>query len=339
MFGCGGSDNDGDAIDPQDKTLQDYLMATIAGENQVVVIDDAAAKTIATINVGAGPAIIIATPDNRKAYTANWGDDTISAIDIQTREVTTISVPSRPFVIAMAPDGKYVYAGLYANRIEKIDTATDSIVATFETDVLPASLFVSPDGRTLYVATTAVDPGTIWAIDTVTGEKVHDAINIGRAPGWITMSPDGAKVFALNFYSDDVSVVDTAAWVVEDTISTGEGSQGVIGNVSPDNRTLYITNLGTGDILAMDTETYEIKAFPVNGRPGGVHFNHDGSRLYATHYGPESLNSEPNSNFLYTGVWGKTDPGYVNAMDPVTGDILYEIKVGPGPTSVVGVRY
>lgn len=51
------------------------------------------------------------------------------------------------------------------------------------------------------------------------------------------------------------------------------------------------------------------------------------------------MTSEPNAGFLYTGVWGKTDPGYVNAMDPDTGEILYEIEVGPGPTSVVGVTY
>lgn len=319
-------------------SVQEQLFVTIAGDGEVVVIDGKSGEIEDVVPVGAGPAIIIATPDQSKVYTANWGDNTVSAIDTESHEVTSIAMESRPYIIAMAPDGKRVYAGLYANRIEVIDTATDTIVDTFTTSVLPASLFVSPEGDVLYVATTATQPGLIWAVSTETGEEVLPPIEIGLAPGWITMTPDGDEVYALNFYTDDVSVVDTDPWAVTETISTGEESRGVIGNVTPDNETLYITNLGTADLIAMDTTSHEIvRRIPFDGRPNGIHFNEDASVIYVTDYGPESLSKPLDSNFLYTGVWSSTDPGYVNIVRSCDGEALHRIEVGPGPTSVVGI--
>lgn len=310
----------------------------IAGDSEVVVIDARRGEVLAHIPVGAGPAIVLATPDESKLYTANWGDNTVSAIDTRTYDVSHVQLPSRPYVIAMAPDGRYLYAGLYANTIAVIDTRTDSVVQSFVTSVLPASLFVSPDGEVLFVATTVTTPGMIWAISSRTGEILQPSIEIGLAPGWITMSPDGEKVFALNFYSDDISVVDTADWIVSDTIFTGEGSQGIIGNVTPDNSTLYVTNLGTGELIAIDTRTHEIfRSVPVNGRPSGVHFNFNASRIYVTDFGPDSLLDPPSNTFLYTGVWTGTAPGYVNVIKAKSGEIVSRIEVGPGPTSVVGI--
>lgn len=341
LWACADTDNNHshNNIAPQDDA-RGYIYVTLAKDGQVAVIDEAAEEVVKTIDVGAGPAIIIATPDNSKVYTANWGDNTISAIDTTTDDVATVSVVSRPFIIAMSPDGRYVYAGLYANQIDVIDTATDTVEKSFTTDIFPASLFVSPDGGTLYVATTAATPGKIWAVSTQTGEIVHDAIEVGDAPGWITMMPNGDKVFALNYYSDDVSVVDTANWAINETVFTGEGSGGVIGNVTPDNTTLYITNLGTADLIAIDTQSYEIfQSIPLGGRPSGVHFNEDASHIYVTHYGPQSLENLPNSDFLITGVWNGTNPGFVNAILADTGEIISSIEVGPGPTSVVWIAH
>lgn len=318
--------------------LESQLYVTVAGNSEVVVIDERQAEVVAHITVGAGPAIAIATPDNGKVYTANWGDNTVSAIDTRTHSVTNIALPSRPYIIAMSPDGKYVYAGLYANQIDVIDTGTDSVERSIPVDALPASLFVGPDGEILYVATTATSPGRIWAISAESGDVIHPAIDVGLAPGWITMSPDGDRIYALNFYSDDISVVDTALWVVADTIDTGVGSRGIIGNVTPDNRLLYVTNLGTAEVIAIDTQSHEIvSTVPVDGRPSGVHFNHNATKIYVTDYGPESLNHPPNSTFLYTGVWDGIDPGYVNVIKAGNGEILSRVAVGPGATSVVGI--
>lgn len=313
-----------------------HIYVTVAGDNEIVVIDERREAIISHIPVGAGPSIILATPDESKLYTANWGDNTVSAVDVQSEEVTSIAMSGRPYIIAMSPNGRFVYAGLYSNEIAVISTHCNQVVRSFQTPELPASLFVSPDGKILYIAIVDAVPGTIRAISTITGEVIHEPINVGIGPGWITMSPDGAKVYALNYYSDDVSVVDTSKWVVEAAVSTGEGGKAIIGNVSPDNQTLYVTNAGTANLMSIDTKTNQVTGtIDMTGRPVGVCLNADGSSVYVTDYGPESIGSSEASSFLETGVYTPTYGGQVSIIDTETKELAAKIDVGPGPTSVV----
>lgn len=310
------------------------IYASIAGDHEVLVIDEASHEVLSHIGVGKGPAILLATPDEKKLYTANWADDTVSAIVIESEEVTSIALPGRPYVIATSPDGKYVYAGLNSNQIAVISTASDEVERFMDTPELPASVIVSPDGKTLYVATLA---GSIRAVSVANGDIVHDPIKVGSVPAWITMSPDGSKVFTLNFVSDNVSVVDTASWKVVKTIPTGAGSRGIIGAVTPDGSTIYVTNHGTGDVIAIDTTSYEItQTLPVDGRPVGVIFNADASRVYVADFGHESLDKPADMTYLLTGKLTITSDGQLNVFDTRTGKLVgKKIPVGPGPTSLV----
>ncbi len=326
--------------------LNSYAYVSIASSNEVLVVDQKKAEIVEQIPVGAGPAIIIATPNNKKAYTANWGDNTVSAIDTDSNQATNIAMPGRPYIIAMAPQGDYVYAGLYPDKIAVIDTQTDTVERIIPSEIFPASMFVSPDGETLYLATTAVQPGLAWAISAQTGEITQPLIEVGLAPGWITMNIDGSKLYALNYYSDDVSVIDTEQWIVEETIPTGEGSKGIIGNVTPDNKTLYVTNFGTAELIAIDVNEKSksnsddtFSKIPLPGRPVGVHFNRLASKLYVTDYGPESVADEGDTGsvFLNTGVWTSTNPGYLSIIHGRTKEIINRVETPSGPTSVVGI--
>lgn len=311
------------------------IYATVAGTHEVLVLDDDTHQLLSTIEVGEGPAIILATPDNQKLYTANWADDTVSAIDVATEQVTSIGVGSRPYVIAMAPAGDYLYAGLNSNQIAVIATATDTVERMIPTGTLPASIIVSPDGETLYVAT--LFPGRLKAMSASTGEVVHPTIAVGSVPAWITISRDGTKVFTLNFLSDDVSVIDTATWTTITTVSGGADSQGIIGNVTPDDTTLYVTNHGASNLIAIDTTSYAItQTIGLDGRPVGVNFNADGSRVYVTDFGPQSLTVPADSNYLLTGHLTVTGDGQISVFDTATGEpVGTKVQTGRGATSVV----
>lgn len=310
------------------------IYVTVAKEDSVVVIDEPSHTVHGKIAVGKGPAIILATPDKAQLYTANWADNTVSAITIATEKVVSIPTPGRPYVIAMAPAGDFVYAGLASNKVLVIDTATRQVARMIPTSALPASIIVSRDGKTLYIATIQ---GTLEALTAATGAQAWDPITVGSAPAWITISPDGKKLYTLNFLSDDVSVVDIASWKVTATVSTGKGSQAIIGNVTPDSAFLYVTNYGTGNMLAIDTSTNMIAStYPLDGRPVGVNFNTDGSRVYVVDFGPKSLSMPADTTFLLTGSFKTTDPGQVSVFDTATGKLVgSKLTVGAGPTSVV----
>jgi YVTN family beta-propeller protein len=317
------------------------IYASVAGSHEVLVIDDQSHEIVSSIPVGDGPAILVGTPDQKKLYSANWRDDSVSAITLETEDVTNIALPGRPYVIAMAPQGDMVYAGLDPTGIAVIDTASDEVVRTFATGDLAASLIVSPDGKTLYVAALGLTSvgGTLRAISTETGKTTQPALQVGAVPAWITITPDGSAVYTLNFLSDDVSVVDTAAWKVVATVSTGKDGQGIIGNVTPDGEKLYVTNYGLGNLVAMDTKSHALtQTIELTGRPVGVNFSPDGTRVYTTDFGTESL-KEPAANglnFLLTGHLTIEGAGLISVFDVASGEPVGEpIRTDSGPTSLV----
>lgn len=320
-------------------TLSDHrLYVTVSGTAEVLVLDGESLEQIESISVGQGPAILLNTPNNQKLYTANWADQTISSIDVATSTASTIDPGGKPYVIAMAPDGERLYAGLDTNAIVAIDTATDTVVSRWATGELPASLIVSPDSRTLYVATLGlvITPGTLRAISTVDGSVVHDAINVGAIPAWITIHPDGSKVYTFNFVADTISVVDTASFRVETTISD-VGTQAIIANCTTDGRNLLVTNYGSSDLSIIDTMTNQlVRMVALGGRPVGVIPDLENVRVYTTDFGAESLQANfPGLDFLLNGEFTTTGPGNVSMIDIQTGDVLRSVATGPGPTSVV----
>ncbi|MET0283892.1 MAG: YncE family protein [Polyangiales bacterium] len=318
------------------------VYATVSKDAEVLVIDEASHDVLKKIPVGMGPAIIIKTPDHKKLFTANWGDKTVSIIDTRNDTAKTLQMPGRPYVIAMAPDGKNVYVGLdTVNEIALIDTSTDAIARSIKFSELPASIIASPDNQTLYVATLGlgITNGGLVGVQIADGSKPWPSVTVGRSPAWITIARDGQKVYTLNFLSDTVSVVDIHSWKVTATVDTGVGSQGIIGNVTPDGKQLWVTNHGTNEVIAIDTASNTVvKRIPLAARPVGVEFNADGSRVYITDFGPDSVNEPVRASYLLTGIYDGTTPGQVRAFDTTSGaQVGPTVVTGPGATSVVVV--
>jgi YVTN family beta-propeller protein len=225
---------------------------------------------------------------------------------------------------------------LTSNKIDVISTDTDAIVRSLPMSQFPMSVITSSDGTELYVA---FANGTTEAIDAQTGAVVRQPIAVGATPGWISITPDGSRVYTLNWSSGDVSVVNTTSWQTIATVSTGAGSDPVIGAVTPDSSLLCVTNFGTANAVLIDTKTNAIlHTLMFGGRPTGVNFSADGQRGYVTDYGPPSLMSDPNSLILI-GTSGRLPtnpgPGKVTVFSASTGQTIQQITVGQWPSSVV----
>ena len=91
------------------------IYVTVYGTDEIVAIDEASRAVVQHIPLGAGkgPAILLRTPDGKKLYSANWKDNTLSAVNVATGAVTSIALGGqRPWVEAMSPMGDVVYVGL-----------------------------------------------------------------------------------------------------------------------------------------------------------------------------------------------------------------------------------
>jgi YVTN family beta-propeller protein len=356
VMGCDSADDD-DSDDKKDGSSSDrgspkkdaasrddaalkatgQMYVAIAGDNEVIIIDEATYKIVSHIPVGVGPAIILSTPDHSKLLTANWTDNTVSAIDVAEKTSNQLQLTGRPYVIAMAPDGERVYAGQSDNKIAVINVGLEEVEKTFDTSGMAASIIVSSDSKTLYVA--ELTANALRAVSAETGEIIHEPIKVGTAPAWITIGPDGSKVYTMNYNSDDITVVDTETFTVEATVKSGEASKGIIGSVVPDGSRLFVTEVGTGDFIAVDTKTNEIvKKVDLGARPVGVSFSQDSKRVYITDYGVGSLDSPTSDGqtFLMTGAFTPKRDGQVKVFDATTYEQIGEtITVGPGPSSIV----
>ena len=88
------------------------------------------------------------------AYIPNWGDNTLSVINITTNTVVdTIIVGSSPFGVSVSSDGSKVYiTNQDDNTVSVINTATKTVSATISVGSYPTGVSVSPNGSKVYVA-------------------------------------------------------------------------------------------------------------------------------------------------------------------------------------------
>lgn len=144
----------------------------------------------------------------------------------------------------MAARDLYV-GGSRASSIVPIDTATYKAAPPIPIDGPTAALATAPNGKTLYVALTDTSapqaqairyeaPSTVVPLNTAT-LKAGAAIQVGRAPDALAVTPDGKTLYVANFLDNTVTPVPTASGKPMAPISVANGPIGLAIN-SPSGR-------------------------------------------------------------------------------------------------------
>ena len=332
------------------------IFVTMYGDNEITVIDQATLAVTGHIPLGEaeggqgqGPAVMVATPDNKKLYTANWSGNSISVVDVATNAVTSIPLGGRPWAIAMSPVGNTLFAGLTSMELVAIDTATNAITSYDTSPNFPESVIVSADGSQVYIDPTSstlslseLTSGTIESLSATDGGVVEQPITVGGTPAFLSLSPDGTRAYTLNFIPGTMSVVDTTTWAVVATVNTG--SQPIISSSTPNNQLVVVTDFGDSKLVTVDFQSNKVQStITLTGRPVGVGgYNAAGTLGYVVDFGPQSEAAESISAGLAFATSGPDlssfdqGPGTLTAFNPQTGQVLGSpITVGHGPTSIV----
>jgi YVTN family beta-propeller protein len=166
----------------------------------------------------------ILSPDSTRLYVWSYEDDTLSVIDADPRSATyhrRLSVPGgraipigpRPGMPSFKPDGTRLYFPVGpSDEVRILDTDPGSptyhrVLATVAAPALPVRVVVTPDGSRAYVV--ASDSTTVLTLDTASGARVFEPIEVGVTPGAIAFTPDGARALVVNRSSRTISVIDT----------------------------------------------------------------------------------------------------------------------------------
>ncbi|ARJ70329.1 MULTISPECIES: CopM family metallochaperone [Paracoccaceae] len=262
-----GSDDDGHAD-------------TDAGGGVLVVLDpERLSQPVATVEVGAHPAHVVADRSGR-AYASLSGGNEIAVVDLAQAEVIErIATGAYPHGLRLSPDESEIYvANVEDGSVSVIDTQDLTEVARIPVGAAPVQVGFTPSGDQVYVSLR--DENRVAVIDT-SSRQVTNRIDVGPNPIQMFATPDGAYVYVANQGTDaepndTVSVIDTATGEVVKTITTGGGAHGV--SASADGAYVFVTNIADDTVSIIDVESQDVvRTVPVGDRPNGIVYG-DSSR-------------------------------------------------------------
>src|SRR5215469_5467365 len=187
--------------------------------------------------------------------------------------------------------------GQLDNTVSVISTATNTVTTVIHDPSFnyPFPVAVAQDGSKVYVANYCLDhpPYSVSVIsiatNTVTAVINDPSLNM---PDGIAVTPNGRKVYVANCVGDKVSVIRTDQQDDEDeratkytvtTITDPSFSEAVGVAVTPDGRTVYISNFDGNTVSVIDTATNTVTetiTLPDGKGPNVVAVTPDGSRVY-----------------------------------------------------------
>ena len=214
--------------------LPDGRRVVVTAEaNAAVVIVDVEAGTVerGIPTAQQGTHLVAVAPGGTRAYTANMGSGTVTAIDLVAM---TASEP-RPAIeaceaIAVTPDGGQVWtASLERDRIVVLDGRTLAVIGDLAAAGRPIRITPTPDGRSMLVSN--VDGSAVQLVDVATRAATRISLPPRAGPSAVpigtVISPDSKTAYVALGAEDRVAVVDLASGTITGHLGTGRGPDGL----------------------------------------------------------------------------------------------------------------
>lgn len=156
------------------------------------------------------------------------------------------------------PDGYREYAYVSngaANTVSVLDLVYLRQDRTLQVGTNPTGLAVNPVRNEVYVANagSATQSGSISIID-ASANRVAATIPVHRLPYFISVEASGHRAYVANSGSNSVSVLDLDSR--REIAVAGTGEQPGLAIISPDMRTLVVTNRGSGSVSIFSVAPY-----------------------------------------------------------------------------------
>ena len=182
------------------------LVAVVGNLSDSVYFIDAATLERRGV-VAAGHRPYTAVANGSTLYVSNWGDSTLSVIDLSVSPpVSRSAVFVGPHPSALALRGSDLFVALAgANGVARVDLATGQVREQLTVALAPHAppgsdpnaLALSPDGRTLYVAMAGSNAVAVVRLG-AKGMRVAGLIPAGWYPSAVATSGDGRTLYVAN---------------------------------------------------------------------------------------------------------------------------------------------
>jgi YVTN family beta-propeller protein len=275
----------------------------------------------------ASPLEVLLSPDGARLYVLCQQSQEVRVLDAATYAVIkTIAVGNVPRGFSFSPDGTRLFVtNSWDDTLSVIDTRTLAVTATWPVGAEPSSVVEDRAGKRLFVANRISND--VAVLDAQTG-KEEKRLLAGRGSSYLTLSPDGSRIYATHVYPNpprvrteldnrtapesEITVIDTARAVVVDRMPldriagvfhlafSSDGRLGAVAEYHPKNL-VPLAHLEHGGAFAYTLTIFGAdvgKTFievPLDeleryaSQPFGVTIAPDKSRIYVTIGGSECV--------------------------------------------------
>jgi YVTN family beta-propeller protein len=247
-------------------------------DDSLSVIDTETYKETSRVHIGRQPHHLILTPDKQHLILAMSGSNELVFLDLATGMVKQRLIASDPYQVGFSPDGKwFVATSLRLDRIDIYDPSDYRLVHRLPAPTMPSHIGFSPDGSTAYI--TLQGTSNLVAIELESG-KVLWTVPVGRQPAGVFVRPSGTILVAI-MGADHIAEVEPRDGSVIRRIHTARGAHNFL--LSPDGKTLYVSNRVAGTISALDADTLDVTGtMAAPGGPDDMAWTPDGQELWVT---------------------------------------------------------
>ena len=276
-----------------------------SGAAAISLVDVAKRQEIRRVPVLREPHHMVLTPDHRFLLVGDTVGNELIFLDPVSGAIARRTPMPDPYQLQFSPDGKtLVVTELARNRVDIYDADSYHLRFRLALTALPSHINFSPDSKTAFVS--LQQSNKLVAIATASG-TVNWEIDIGDTPAGVLWL-DGRVLVAV-MGRDGIAVVDPGTGAIERRVVTGRGAHNLF--LSPDGKTLYVSNRVDGTIAVLDAATLAVR------------------REIALPGGPDDLDFAPDGKLWVTRRFAHS----VALLDPVSGK--YEvIEVGRSPHGI-----
>ena len=236
----------------------------------VAVVNSVTDQVIATIPTGKKAHAVALTPDGKRAWVLNGGEDYLTVVEVSSLKIAgRVSLGQIPGAgyIRFSPDGTRAYVtSPTLGTLSVIDVASKKVVSTVQVGKGPTFIQVTSDGGRIWGTDTGGEE--IYALDG-SSSRLLGKVTVGKAPNHLAIVGDSLYVTVGG--TNEVAVVgDVGGQVgVKGRIKVTGRPHGI--RPSPDGERLYVTSEATNDLSVIDIATQRvIGTIPVGRRPVAV---------------------------------------------------------------------
>lgn len=222
-----------------------HVLVTSEESRKLLTVDVGEGKVVSTVDTDQETSHMVAvTADGTRAFVANIGSGSVTAIDLQARRrLANIPTGRGAEGITVTPDGRQVWVtNRDADTVCVIDIASLEVIATLESKAFPIRAKATPDGK--HVLVSNARSGDLAVFETVgrkearripmklTASQTQGRLFAGEfgessVPIGILIRPDGKRAYVAHANADAISIVDLEKWEAIGTLTAGKEPDGL----------------------------------------------------------------------------------------------------------------